>query len=172
MLFVLYLDFDGVLHPECVYRTSKGPWLQTPNHKLFENEGILEEVLAPYPAVRIILSTAWLLWRGGYSYAKRQLSPALQQRVIGATYHKRYTRRDEYVETPRGLQIWADVQRRCPHGWLALDDDYEHWPAWCRDRLVRTHPVFGIAEPGVLLELQLKLNVMHCHMAAANKAND
>ncbi|MDW3688515.1 HAD domain-containing protein [Cupriavidus sp. CV2] len=157
---VLYLDFDGVLHPEAVFRTSKGPWLQTPGHKLFENEGILEAALEPYPDVRIVLSTAWLLWRGGYSYAKRQLSPALQQRVIGATYHQRHIRRDEYVETARGVQIWQDVQRRCPDAWLALDDDGEHWPAWCREKLVLTHPVLGIAEPSVLAELERKLRAM------------
>jgi hypothetical protein len=159
-LHILYVDFDGCLHPEEVFRTSKGPLLQTPGHRLFENEPILEAALAPYPELRIVLSTAWLLWRGGYGYAKGQLSHGLQARVIGATFHQRHTRRDEFVETPRGLQIWADVQRRCPHAWLALDDDDVHWPPWCRDRLVRTHPTLGIAESSVQAELQQKLRTM------------
>lgn len=159
-LHVLYLDYDGVLHPEGVYRTRKGPWLQAPGHQLFENERLLEEALAPYPALHIVLSTAWLLARGGYSYAKRQLSPALQARVIGATYHQRYTRRDEYLATPRGLQIWQDVQRRCPYAWLALDDDDTQWPAWCQAHLILTHPTLGLAEPTVYAALQQQLSAM------------
>ncbi|WP_166658340.1 HAD domain-containing protein [Paraburkholderia silvatlantica] len=29
--------------------------------------------------------------------------------------------------------------------WVALDDDDEGWPAWCRDHLVRTDPELGIS---------------------------
>lgn len=160
LLQVLYLDYDGVLHPEAVFRTSKGPWLQTPGHRLFEHEHLLEAALAPYPALRIVLSTAWLLSRGGYSYAKKQLSPVLQSRVIGATFHQRYIRRDEYVATPRGVQVWQDVQRRCPHSWLALDDDDSDWPEWCRSHLIRTHPTLGLADPHVYAALQQQLRAM------------
>jgi len=59
------------------------------------------------------------------------------------------------------MQVWSDVLRRKPADWLALDDDYLDWPAWCRDKLVRTHPVLGISAPVVLAELQTKLASMH-----------
>jgi hypothetical protein len=55
------------------------------------------------------------------------------------------------------MQIWADVLRRKPAGWLALDDDYLHWPTWCREQLVRTDEVLGISAPRVLDELKAKL---------------
>jgi HAD domain in Swiss Army Knife RNA repair proteins len=61
----------------------------------------------------------------------------------------------------RGMQIWADVVRRQPQSWLAIDDDWLQWPAWCRDHLVRTDEVLGISAPEVLAELQAKLAAMH-----------
>jgi hypothetical protein len=61
---------------------------------------------------------------------------------------------------PRGMQIWADVLRRQPEAWLALDDDWLHWPTWCRDQLVRTDEILGIAEPAVLARLREKLALL------------
>jgi hypothetical protein len=48
---VLYLDFDGVLHPEDVRRRpGDGPYVATPpGHVVFEHTGLLAECLAPYP---------------------------------------------------------------------------------------------------------------------------
>lgn len=156
---VLMLDYDGVLHPDSVYLIHKrGPTLvNAPGHRLFENCGLLDEVLAPYPQLRIVLSTSWVRrYRGSVRRVARRLTPSLQARVIGATYHSRMDP-DEFAQAPRGMQVWSDVLRRKPTTWLALDDDYLHWPTWCRDNLVRTHPIFGIAEPGVLAELKAKL---------------
>ena len=67
---------------------------------------------------------------------------------------------ESFAAAPRGLQIWSDVLRRQPRDCLALDDDYLHWPAWCRDKLIRTHDVLGISESKVLAELKAKLSLM------------
>jgi len=160
---VLYLDFDGVAHPESVYLLHKrGPTLMNaPGHTLFEHCLLLEEVLAPYPDVRIVLSTSWVRrYRGSIRRLSRRLPPGLQVRVVGATYHSAMDR-DEFAVASRGMQIWSDVLRRKPTAWLALDDDYLHWPSWCREQLVRTDPVLGISEPSVLAELQTKLAKMY-----------
>ncbi|CAB3727984.1 hypothetical protein LMG22037_05329 [Paraburkholderia phenoliruptrix] len=159
---VLYLDYDGVLHPESVYLLHKrGPvLLDAPGHSLFENSQLLEEALEPYPELNIILSTAWVRrYRGSIVRVSRRLTPGLQTRVVGATYHS-YMDAETFSAAPRGMQIWADVLRRRPVAWLALDDDWLHWPAWCRDDLVRTDPVLGISEPTVLAELKTKLERM------------
>lgn len=69
---VLYLDFDGVLHPAPVYRHHKrGIYfgVEHSGHKLFENVSALVAALAPYPAVSVVLSTSWVHVLG-YSRAR------------------------------------------------------------------------------------------------------
>ncbi|RJG05351.1 hypothetical protein D3870_04340 [Noviherbaspirillum cavernae] len=144
---ILYLDFDGVLHDEAVYfHPRRGIYLATPGRVLFEWIPILEQLLAPHPSVAIVLSTSWVRVRS-FDYAKRQLSPGLQERVIGATFHKREMRKEEFVFLPRGGQIANDVFRRGPKSWFAIDDDHLGWPSWCRDNLIQTDGNLGISAP-------------------------
>jgi hypothetical protein len=155
---VLYLDFDGVLHPEEVWRKrGHGPYVASPpGHEVFEHAQLLAEVLAPYPDVAIVLSTSWVRVLNSVTKAARRLPESLRSRVIGATFHREMDA-TLFQQMPRGVQVWGDVCRRRPQAWLALDDDAEDWPEVCRDRLVHTHGVLGISEPGVLAELKNKL---------------
>lgn len=154
---VLYLDFDGVLHHSEVYWSPrKGPYIDpTLNQKLFAYAALLEELLLPYPEVAIVLSTSWVL-KYGCRGAARRLPNGLRQRVIGATFHTRMNRED-FDNASRGMQVWADVYRRQPADWLALDDDYLQWPAWCRDKLIRTHPQLGLSSQETQELLRSKL---------------
>jgi hypothetical protein len=158
---VLYLDYDGVLHPEGVYaQRGRGPYIAYPEgHTLFEHAPLLEAVLEPYPAVRIVLSTSWVRAYKSLRRVAKRLTPQLQARVIGATYH---TQIDPtlFAQAARGMQIWSDVLRRRPADWLAIDDDYFGWPAWCKDKLVVTDAILGISAPAVLEELCAKLEKM------------
>jgi hypothetical protein len=156
---VLYCDFDAVFHPQSVYvKPRVGPFLwNAPGHRLFEHVRLLESTLAPYPNVQIVLSTSWVRrYRGSIARVTRQFTPELRARVIGATFHSAMDSAT-FAAVPRGMQIWSDVLRRRPNSWLAIDDDDEGWPGWCRDRLVRTDEMLGISEPSVLAELQSKL---------------
>lgn len=157
---VLYLDFDGVLHHENVlWHPRIGAYLSAPDgYVLFQHTELLERLLAPYPAVQIVLSTSWVR-RYGCTKAAKNLRPALRSRVIGATFHSRMDEQ-QFSELPRGMQVWTDVQRRKPRDWLALDDDHQHWPEWCRDKLVRTHDTHGISAPNVEAEFRQKLALM------------
>ena len=157
---VLYLDFDGVLHPENAHMTGRGPRIVSPGgHRLLEHAGLLEELLRTYPDVRIVLSTLWVRVYKGVHKVARELPQGLRQRVVGATWHNAMDA-ELFRAAPRGMQIWADVMRRQPEVWLALDDDWLHWPAWCRDQLVRTDEILGIAEPLVLFGLREKLALL------------
>ena len=159
---VLYLDLDGVLHPEDVWRRpGTGPYVASPpGHVVFEHAALLERCVEPYPEWRIVLSTSWVLVFRSVRKVARRLPPALRRRVVGATFHGRM---DPvwFRSMPRGVQVWGDVCRRQPEAWLALDDDDAGWPAVCRDHLVRTDPVLGISAPAVLMELQTRLAAMH-----------
>lgn len=159
---VVYLDFDGVLHPEDVWRRPGwGPYVATPpGHRLFEHAELLAESLEPFPDVRIVLSTSWVRVYHSVFKVARRLPDALRTRVVGATFHEEM-QADLFQQMPRGIQVWADVRRRLPTAWLALDDDDVDWPTVCRDCLVHTHPVLGISAPQVLAELQEKLAGMY-----------
>jgi excisionase family DNA binding protein len=161
---LLFLDFDGVVHPESVYWHASAcePSLEdAPGHTLFEHCTLLEKVLLPYPDVQIVLSTSWVrVYRGDVSTVVRRLTPGLQTRVIGATYHAGMDAA-AFEREPRGMQVWQDVLRRRPAAWVALDDDYVDWPTHCVQHLVRTHPVLGITPPTVLAALREKLAAMH-----------
>jgi hypothetical protein len=154
---VLYLDYDGVLHHENVMRhPRRGIYLDAPEEfTLFQHMPSLEALLAPYPEVRIVLSTSWVRVLG-YSRTLKRLTPGLQARVIGATYHSRM-HSGAFAMLPRGVQVLDDVERRRPADWIALDDDDVGWPTEHRDRLVLTDERLGLSAPGAPDEFKKKL---------------
>jgi len=162
---ILYLDFDGVLHPEGVFVDARrGIHLgDAPGRQLFENAQILVDELKPYSGVKIVLSTSWVRALG-YDGARARLPEELSSRCIGATYHSRFHRpgRDEgfrgLVRVPlRGEEVLGDVGRRKPRRWIALDDTNEGWPPTAASNLVLTDPYFGIGAPAVLQLLRSAL---------------
>jgi hypothetical protein len=154
---ILYLDYDGVLHDDEVYfHRKRGIYIKTPGRVLFEWMPILEEILAAHPEVKIVLSTSWVRFRS-FDFAKGKLSGVLRERVIGATYHKRFMRKEWFVTLPRGEQIAQDVLRRGPKAWFAIDDDFHQWPDWCWDNLIRTYGSVGISDPEVQFAIRTML---------------
>ena len=133
--------------------SSLGAYLSAPEgHVLFQHAELLERLLEPYPDVRIVLSTSWVRSYGCVKAAKN-LRPALRSRVIGATFHSRMDKQ-AFADALRRMQVCSDVLRRQPQDWLAIDDDFHGWPAWCLDKCVRTHKHEGISEPNVLNEFK------------------
>lgn len=153
---VLYLDFDGVLHHEDVWwHPRRGVYIKTPGYQLFEHVPLLEEALAEFPELKIVLSTSWVRYQRFSGSAKR-LSPSLRERVIGATFHSRMNRQ-VFESLPRGIQVMNDVARRKPRNWVALDDDLENWVPEYRNYLIHCDNVLGISAPGVLDALKQRL---------------
>lgn len=157
---VLYLDYDGVLHHENVHwDPRRGAYAGPPGFQLFEHAELLEKLLAPYPAVRIVLSTSWVRTYGCSGSAKR-LPLGLRDRVVGATFHSKMSEPD-FVAKPRGLQVTEDVMRRRPSAWMALDDVDEGWPGSVRSNVVLTDERLGIASPGIEEAIRAQLVRMH-----------
>lgn len=145
---LLYLDFDGVLHHENVlWRPRRGVYAGPPGFKLFEHTALLAELLEPYPRVGIVLSTSWVR-TFGYSRTVKRLSPDLGHRVLGATFHSQMNEQS-FIARPRGQQVLADVARRRPRDWLALDDTDEGWSPEIRHHVLITDEQLGIAAPGM-----------------------
>lgn len=159
---VLYLDFDNVLHGD-VLRFRKAPsiWPDTEGQVLFENVPILVRLLDPYPDLKIVLSTSWVR-ELGFTRARGYLPLSIQQRVIGATFHKRHMRKDEFSQLSRYSQIIADVERRqLPAiSWLSIDDDVEGWQDHALNNLVKMPAVVGLGDPAAALELERRLKQM------------
>lgn len=146
--FVLYVDFDGVLHHENVlWHPRRGVYAGPPGFTLFEHAALLDELLAPYPEVSIVLSTSWVRTYGCSGAAKR-LPAGLRDRVLGATFHSQMNEQ-AFIAKPRWMQVVEDVARRRPRGWLALDDTDEGWPPEVRDQVLLTDERLGIAAPGM-----------------------
>lgn len=148
---LLYLDFDGVLHPDDVWHLADGtPQLgeASVGHRLFEHAALLAQVLLGLPHVALVLSTSWVRVYG-LAAAVARLPVELQSRVVGATFDPA---RDGpgFAVTARGYQVLEDVRRRRATRWLALDDEGKDWPDEQRHRLVLTDSVMGIGAPGAI----------------------
>lgn len=158
---VVYLDYDGVLHHEHALRhPRRGIYLGAPpEFTLFQHAALLEALLQPYPAVRIVLSTSWVRVLG-YNRARGRLPPGLRERVIGATYHSSM-HAEAFAMLPRGVQVLDDVQRRAPRDWLALDDDGSGWPKVHEHRVLLTDERLGLSAPGLADALSSSLRTLN-----------
>lgn len=150
----LFLDFDGVLHPDAVYRVEGKIVLRANGLSLFEWAPILDHVLSPYSELQIVLSTSWVRVLG-FDKAVEQLPPAIRHRVVGATWHRHGPRGWEFLT--RYEQIIRNVERHAHARWLAIDDNDDGWAEQHRDQLVLTDSILGLGEPAVQQELEQKL---------------
>jgi hypothetical protein len=111
---ILFLDFDGVLHPEPCH-----------DHPQFCRVPLFEQAMAQLPEVQIVISSTW---RHGRTLEdlRRPFSPALRPRIIGMTPTlKDFV--DQVHETLRRYQREAEcVQWMLTNApgtpWIAVDD--------------------------------------------------
>lgn len=129
---ILFLDFDGVLHP--THLVAEDP---------FNRVALLEAALDSF-SPQIVISSSW---RFTHSIEKlRKLLPnKVANLVIGATAssvvgkHARYQEILNYI----GSQISVT-------DWRALDDSYWEFPSACKE-LIRCNPNTGITSKEVQL---------------------
>jgi hypothetical protein len=161
---ILYLDFDGVLHPADVRVTDAEPERarvykagQPTDHPLFEHAQMLERILEPFPDVRIVLATLWARMMG-FEFAVKQLPPSLRARTIGTVWQGSLL---EYPPWSRYDVIQTDADERGLEQWLALDDDLDNWP---EDKLhlvvAPTHYWDALSQTGVAEELSEALELL------------
>ena len=165
---ILFLDYDGVLHADDVYRNKSGIALKS-GGTLFEHAAILAEAIEhfseqknePHPNVEIVLSTSWVR-ELGFERAKKYLPPSLQSRVTGATYHSSFELEDG-LQTPwvllnRYEQIARHVMKHRTTDWIAVDNDNEGWPENLNHHLVHTDDDLGLSDLAAQQRLILVLS--------------
>jgi hypothetical protein len=164
MVPILYLDYDGVLHPPDVRVTEAEPSRPRIYHKgqptdrpLFEHAPLLAHILKAFPDVRISLATSWVRVFG-YELSVQQLPPALRARVIGTIWQGWML---QFPPPRRHDAITIDSEERGVERWLALDDDVEGWPVNRGHLLVAPkNPWQGLSQPGLADELAAALELL------------
>jgi hypothetical protein len=139
---VLFLDFDGVLHPRAA---GQIPFIRRP----------LLEAFLRLPAmrgVRIVISSPW---RQAFSLdtLRHLFTPDIGVRVADVTpalaeYH---------TEHKQGEEIEAWLAKHTALSWVALGDDLEAFAPHLRHRLVLCDGTVGVTESDLL-----KLNRAVC----------
>jgi hypothetical protein len=155
---IIFLDFDGVLHPSDVWLEGGAMRLGdvSVGHSLLEHAASLANLLAPFDDAKVVLSTSWVSGLG-FDYAFAQLPKSLARRVIGATFDPARHGAD-FGAVARGYQVQDDVRRRGLTDWMALDDDARDWPEEDLSRLIQTNPVHGFRSAGVMERLEAWLD--------------
>jgi hypothetical protein len=150
---ILFLDFDGVLHPaevelkEYDYRGPLTPELNAPGYTLFCWVETLERILDdedPHGRIKIVLSTSWS-YHFGLEGAKAYLPEGLQARVIGKIDHSLLS---------RGELILKHARKNDYERWIAIDDDRCRWPYDYQNRLVYCDSDTGISDEMVQADLR------------------
>lgn len=135
---ILYLDYDGILHPADVRVINADPLRPKiyqkgrATHRPLEHASLLARILEAFPDLRISLATRWVRALG-YEFAVRQLPLGLQTRVVGTIWQGWML---QFPPPRRHDAITIDPEERRVGRWLALDDDVEGWPADRRHLLV------------------------------------
>lgn len=128
---IVFLDFDGVLHPNLC-----------PPSVWFSRLSLLEEAFEGVDDARIIIASSW---RFQHSYtALRRRFPASLRRMLegttGAAYVGAHARFHEIQQWMRRQAPGIDDDR-----WRALDDAAFEFPVGCR-QLIHCDGAVGIAE--------------------------
>lgn len=147
---VLFLDFDGVLHPTSAIKGAKPPLspeqLVTGWPKTFENVPILEKLLMGFDDVSIIASTSWRIFFNDEQLGR--FFPSLS-RFYGGSIGSPCMGRAEAINN------WVKANK--PKDYAILDDKGENFPGYWPN-LIICRSELGLLERRVQLSLLRWLN--------------
>jgi len=158
---VLFLDFDGVLHPDAVYLVQGKVVLKMDGFSLFGFADVLVDELKPYPDVKIVLSTSWVPTFKCFDKVKGHLPDELSAKIVGATYHSGFSKQEWRCMT-RYQQIRRYVTRAnlSEGDWIAVDNDAQGWPEDKCGNLVLTDDYGGLSDASAQADLAEKLSLL------------
>jgi hypothetical protein len=139
---ILFLDFDGVLHPN--------PSTTADHFCLLER---FESVMRQFPKVRIVIASAWRQTHS-LNEIREIFSQDIAARIIGATPELEETDEDEYVRF-KEIREYVRNNSLTDRQWIALDDSGFEFPARC-DNLVLCNSRYGL-DPNAAEALRSRL---------------
>ena len=134
----LFLDFDGVLHPDRYALTNYDPNRVFRSNEIFNQAPILAGLITEFPC-QIIISSSWRFTHS-LDEMKEKLPKAIAKNVVGVTgdaYIGPYPRYNE-------IQEYLISRNKSLYAWRALDDSKLEFPRGCTD-LILCDPNTGIA---------------------------
>ncbi|WP_150118752.1 HAD domain-containing protein [Collimonas fungivorans] len=163
---ILFLDFDGVLHPDAVFLIGGHPILAR-GGKTFMWAQPLVDLLSLYPEISIVLSTPWVE-HIGFSRTKAVLPEPLRKRVIGSTWHFAMMPNsggvlsdceDWYDTATRYEKIARSLKRTnlSSRDWVAIEHNIQAWPQEMLHHLVKVDRKKGLSCQVFLAELKARL---------------
>ncbi len=141
---ILFLDFDGVLHP--IANIGRDKFMHVPR---------LESVLRDFPDVQVVISSMWR--SDGIDACRSHFSDDIAKRIIGGTPWTdtlAYAPDSEFIlGVVRHTEIMMWIEQNAYIGpWVALDDSWREFPDPCH-QLIKCRPEIGF---GGIAELQLR----------------
>jgi hypothetical protein len=125
---ILFLDFDGVLHPAVNYDATQ----------LLSKLPLLETVLRHRPDVEVVISSTWRETRT-LSELQALFSDDIAPRIVGVTPQWRNIQSaDTYGTYVRQAEIEAWLRRagQAWQQWLAVDDQPHLFRPFCKNLVV------------------------------------
>lgn len=128
---IIFLDFDGVLHPFFPRRDRSDA-----ENQLFSYLPRLESVLRDFPEWKVVITSSWRENRP-WENVIRAFSPDIVERVVGSTRVIR-VKEPPYSRHPRHDEVLAYLQENSllETRWIALDDDPRLYPVGCPNLLL------------------------------------
>ncbi|WP_316150580.1 HAD domain-containing protein [Cupriavidus sp. BIC8F] len=159
---ILFLAYDGCLHPDGVHHVNGEPEIRVQGHVLFEYAELLARLLEPYPELRIVLTTSWARVYG-LEGAQAFLPAALQNRVVGTTYEFAGDMAD-WAELSEFDKVMRYVEACGVRTWLALHCEKYGWPEAFKRFGVWLYKGHGLGDDRAIKELTEKLEGMSGNM--------
>lgn len=130
---ILFLDIDGVLHPEGV-----GEDLH------FVHLANFEAVLREFPLVHVVVSSAWRLDMS-LDDLRQRFSADIRARIVGVTPSLPHLE-DQFGQRQRECELWLRETypaKAGPPRWLALDDRESYFDRGCPNLVLLPYVHFG-----------------------------
>jgi HAD domain in Swiss Army Knife RNA repair proteins len=124
---VLFLDFDGVLHP-----TTPGL------DPFFVKAPLLDQALVGFQ-IPIVISSSWRFFQS-LDRLKTNLPKGLREKVVGVTGSALTGKNPRHNEILNYLKLNPQYS-----DWIALDDSYWEFPSNCL-QLIQCNPNTGITD--------------------------